>query len=236
MASAPKAAPYRIFIDGKEWKDPKARYLFSTRDLCALPKLEELREIGVESLKVEGRLKSPEYVAAVSHAYRKALDKLSEYGYKNFTENNRDCANANGNSAADLGLNAQDLEPLEVLFSRGLNTGWLDGVNHQELVDGSFSNHHGELIGTVVQVERGSVIIELERCCRATAFYSKNTAQNRNRAKPEADFIKRRSNKRIEAGKTRHEMYWEMQMGPQRSRKCVWNSVVNSICVKLAMG
>ena len=154
--------PYRIFVDGKEWKDPKARYLFSTRDLCALPKLEELREIGVESLKVEGRLKSPEYVAAVSHAYRKALDKLSEYGYKNVAGNNGDCADANGNSAADLGLNAQDLEPLEVLFSRGLNTGWLDGVNHQELVDGSFSNHHGELIGTVVQVERGSVIVELE--------------------------------------------------------------------------
>ncbi len=154
--------PYRIFVDGKEWKDPKARYLFSTRDLCALPKLEELREIGVESLKVEGRLKSPEYVAAVSHAYRKALEKLNEYGYKNITGNNKDCADANENSAADLGLNAQDLEPLEVLFSRGLNTGWLDGVNHQELVDGSFSNHHGELIGTVVQVERGSVIVELE--------------------------------------------------------------------------
>ncbi|MBR6454900.1 MAG: U32 family peptidase, partial [Fibrobacter sp.] len=128
--------PYRIFVDGKEWKDPKARYLFSTRDLCALPKLEELKEIGVESLKVEGRLKSPEYVAAVSHAYRKALEK------------NR--------------LTAQDLEPLEVLFSRGLNTGWLDGVNHQELVDGSFSNHHGEFIGTVVQVDRNGVIVELE--------------------------------------------------------------------------
>ena len=132
--------PYRIFVDGKEWNDPKARYLFSTRDLCALPKLEELREIGVESLKVEGRLKSPEYVAAVSHAYRKALDKL-------------------GNAAE---LTAQDLEPLEVLFSRGLNTGWLDGVNHQELVDGSFSNHHGEFIGTVVQVDRNGVIVELE--------------------------------------------------------------------------
>ena len=161
--------PYRIFVDGKEWKDPNARYLFSTRDLCALPKLEELREIGVESLKVEGRLKSPEYVAAVSHAYRKALEKLNEYGYKNVAENNGNCADANENSAennkncaTDLGLNAQDLEPLEVLFSRGLNTGWLDGVNHQELVDGSFSNHHGELIGTVVQVERGSVIVELE--------------------------------------------------------------------------
>ena len=142
--------PYRIFVDGKEWKDPKARYLFSTRDLCALPKLEELHKIGVESLKVEGRLKSPEYVAAVSHAYRKALEILSEKGYK---------ANDAGNEA---GLTAQDLEPLEVLFSRGLNTGWLDGVNHQELVDGSFSNHHGEFIGTVVQVDRNGVIVELE--------------------------------------------------------------------------
>ncbi len=145
--------PYRIFVDGKEWKDPKARYLFSTRDLCALPKLEELREIGVESLKVEGRLKSPEYVAAVSHAYHKALEILSEKGYKA----NAECANEN---AAEL--TAQDLEPLEVLFSRGLNTGWLDGVNHQELVDGSFSNHHGEFIGTVVQVDRNGVIVELE--------------------------------------------------------------------------
>ena len=145
--------PYRIFVDGKEWKDPKVRYLFSTRDLCALPKLEELREIGVESLKVEGRLKSPEYVAAVSHAYRKALEILSEKGYKE----NAECANGN---AAEL--TAQDLEPLEVLFSRGLNTGWLDGVNHQELVDGSFSNHHGEFIGTVVQVDRNGVIVELE--------------------------------------------------------------------------
>ncbi len=142
--------PYRIFVDGKEWKDPKARYLFSTRDLCALPKLEELKEIGVESLKVEGRLKSPEYVAAVSHAYRKALEILSEKGYK---------ANDAGNEAS---LTAQDLEPLEVLFSRGLNTGWLDGVNHQELVDGSFSNHHGEFIGTVVQVDRNGVIVELD--------------------------------------------------------------------------
>jgi Collagenase and related proteases len=152
--------PYRIFVDGKEWKDPKARYLFSTRDLCALPKLEELREIGVESLKVEGRLKSPEYVAAVSHAYRKALETLSS--------NNTSLRGAEGdeaihqNDTTDLGLTAQDLEPLEVLFSRGLNTGWLDGVNHQELVDGSFSNHHGEFIGTVVQVDRNGVIVELE--------------------------------------------------------------------------
>lgn len=128
--------PYRIFVDGKEFHDTDAQYLFSTRDLCALPQLDELAEIGVESLKVEGRLKSPEYVAAVARAYRKKLD---------------------GNY-----LEAKDLEPLEVLFSRGLIPGWLNGDNHQELVNGTFSNHHGLYLGTVVKEDRNCVYITLE--------------------------------------------------------------------------
>ena len=128
--------PYRIFVDGKEYRETDAQYLFSPHDLCALPKLDELEEIGVESLKVEGRLKSPEYVAAVARAYRKALDRIP--------------------------LEKSDMEPLEVLFSRGLRTGWLDGDNHQELVDGTFSNHHGMYLGQVVRVERGCVVVELD--------------------------------------------------------------------------
>ena len=136
--------PYRIFVDGKEYRDTDAQYLFSPHDLCALPRLGELEEIGVNSLKVEGRLKSPEYVAAVSRAYRKALDRTP--------------------------LEASDREPLEVLFSRGLRTGWLDGDNHQELVDGTFSNHHGMYLGTVVRVERGCVVVELDECLEIPAF------------------------------------------------------------------
>lgn len=128
--------PYRIFVDGKEFRDTDAQYLFSTRDLCALPKLPELEEIGVNSLKVEGRLKSPEYVAAVSRAYRKALNRIP--------------------------LDAKDMEPLEVLFSRGLTTGWLDGDNHQELVNGTFSNHHGMVLGQVVKADRGQIIVGLD--------------------------------------------------------------------------
>ncbi|WP_254917691.1 U32 family peptidase [Fibrobacter sp. UWH1] len=139
--------PYRIFVDGKEFTETDAQYLFSTRDLCALPKLEELAEIGVESLKVEGRLKSPEYVAAVTRAYRKALDNIS----------------AATSKRGDLGLESSDLEPLEVLFSRGLTTGWLDGDNHQELVNGTFSNHHGLYLGKVVKVERSSVFVTAEK-------------------------------------------------------------------------
>ena len=128
--------PYRIFVDGKEFRDTDAQFLFSPHDLCALPKLNELEEIGVDSLKVEGRLKSPEYVAAVAKAYRKALNRIP--------------------------LNGKDMEPLEVLFSRGLRTGWLDGDNHQELVDGTFSNHHGLFLGTVAKVERGSIVVGLD--------------------------------------------------------------------------
>ncbi|WP_295097858.1 U32 family peptidase [uncultured Fibrobacter sp.] len=128
--------PYRIFVDGKEYRDTDAQYLFSPHDLCALPRLGELEEIGVNSFKVEGRLKSPEYVAAVAKAYRKALNRLP--------------------------LDGKDMEPLEVLFSRGLRAGWLDGDNHQDLVDGSFSNHHGLFLGTVAKVERGQVIVGLD--------------------------------------------------------------------------
>ena len=136
--------PYRIFVDGKEFRDTDAQFLFSPHDLCALPRLGDLEEIGVDSLKVEGRLKSPEYVAAVARAYRKALDRTP--------------------------LEASDKEPLEVLFSRGLRTGWLDGDNHQELVDGTFSNHHGMYLGTVVRVERGYVIVGLDECLEIPAF------------------------------------------------------------------
>lgn len=153
--------PYRIFVDGKEYTETNAQYLFSTRDLCALPKLKELAEIGVESLKVEGRLKSPEYVAAVTRAYRKALDNLGESGKEKGERGSRLERTGARSSARDLGLESADLEPLEVLFSRGLTTGWLDGDNHQELVNGTFSNHHGMYLGKVVKVDRGSVFVEL---------------------------------------------------------------------------
>ena len=127
--------PYRIFVDGQEFCGTNATYLFSPHDLCALPILGELKGIGVESLKVEGRLKSPEYVAAVAKAYRKELDHP-------------------GN------LDGYDQEPLEVLFSRGLRTGWLEGDNHQELVDGTFSNHHGAFLGEVTKVTRESILVK----------------------------------------------------------------------------
>lgn len=50
--------------------------VFSSRDLCMIGHLREMRDAGVDSLKIEGRMKSLYYAAAVSRAYRKALDLL----------------------------------------------------------------------------------------------------------------------------------------------------------------
>ncbi|MCR5029712.1 MAG: U32 family peptidase [Fibrobacter sp.] len=126
--------PYKMFVDGKPFDLHGKRYLFSPRDLSAIDDLDKLQEIGVKSFKIEGRLKSPEYVAATTIAFREKIDKGS--------------------------VSEKNHEPLEVLFSRGLNAGWLRGVNQQTLVNGSFSNHHGMYLGKVIRVDRKSVLVE----------------------------------------------------------------------------
>lgn len=67
MCAQPCRLPYKI--------DEKTGYLLSPKDLCMADKLREIKEIGVTSIKIEGRLKRSEYVAAVSGVYRKYIDR-----------------------------------------------------------------------------------------------------------------------------------------------------------------
>lgn len=128
--------PYKLFVDGKEQKQQGYQYLFSPYDLCAIDQIKELIEIGVTSFKVEGRLKSPEYVAATAKAYRNQIDTGT--------------------------ITKEQKEALNILFSRGLSTGFLKGINHQTLVNGYFSNHHGEYLGTVIKADQSTVWIKSE--------------------------------------------------------------------------
>lgn len=64
----PCRLPYKSSINGKEG------YLLSPSEQCLITKLNDLREIGVDSLKIEGRLKQPHYVSTVVSGYRKVLD------------------------------------------------------------------------------------------------------------------------------------------------------------------
>src|SRR5208282_1566376 len=97
--------PYDLISDGKQVPLGDRRYLLSPQDLAGLEVLPELFRTGVASLKIEGRLKTPEYVANITQVYRRALDKLAAQP---------DAApEADGESRYNM----------EMAFSRGLYTG-----------------------------------------------------------------------------------------------------------------
>lgn len=71
-------------------EEQMGRHHLSPADLCTLPVLDKLVNTGVSSLKIEGRLKSPEYVAAVTGIYRKALDKIAHREKPFYTKEDMD--------------------------------------------------------------------------------------------------------------------------------------------------
>jgi putative protease len=128
--------PYELVIDGETRDLGEHRYLLSPQDLAAVDLIPDLVKAGVKSFKIEGRLKTPEYVAAVTRVYRKALDA---------TLNNQQSAIDNPPSA----ITPADRYELEMTFSRGLTTGWLAGTNHPYLTHGRFGKKRGPLLGTI---------------------------------------------------------------------------------------
>jgi putative protease len=132
--------PYELIVDGAVKELGDRRYLLSPQDLVAVTEIPELIRLGVSGFKIEGRLKSPEYVAATSQVYRKAIDAA-------LTEQ----------SAA---IDETDKYKLEMTFSRGLYSGWLHGVNHQELVQARFGKKRGPFAGSIRRVGADHVEVE----------------------------------------------------------------------------
>lgn len=71
--------PYELVVDGQVWDLGDRRYLLSPQDLAGLEVLPDLLRLGITSLKIEGRLKAPEYVAAVTRVYRQGIDRWAEH-------------------------------------------------------------------------------------------------------------------------------------------------------------
>ena len=63
-------------------EDARGTYIMNSKDLCLLPYLDEVVDSGIDSLKIEGRMKSVHYVASVVKAYRMALDACTDTSYK----------------------------------------------------------------------------------------------------------------------------------------------------------
>jgi len=134
--------PYTLVVDGEERDMGEVRYLLSPQDLAAVDVIPELVKQGVVSYKIEGRLKSPEYVAAITRVYRKAIDAAVENLPSPVTK--------------------EDRYTMEMTFSRGLSSGWLEGTNHPKLTHGKFGKKRGVYLGEVTGCERGWVEVKLE--------------------------------------------------------------------------
>ncbi len=136
--------PYDLISDGRPVPLGDRRYLLSPQDLSGLEILPELVRAGVASLKIEGRLKSPEYVASITRVYRRALDDLG----------------AAPPAAGAAGRDPRRYE-LEMSFSRGLFTGWFGGTDNQKLVHARFGKKRGVFLGEVKKIVRDGVIVNL---------------------------------------------------------------------------
>ncbi|MCU0782535.1 MAG: DUF3656 domain-containing protein [Verrucomicrobia bacterium] len=150
--------PYDLISDGKPVPLGDRKYLLSPQDLAGLELLPDLIRAGVASLKVEGRLKTPEYVANITRIYREALDRLSDE-WRVASDENHKVAASSRHSSPDTRHVRYDME---MAFSRGLYTGWLGGTNNQALVHGRFGKKRGVFLGEVKKVLRDAVIMSLE--------------------------------------------------------------------------
>ncbi|WP_372629657.1 DUF3656 domain-containing protein [Cohnella sp.] len=134
--------PYDLMVDGVQQPMGDIAYLLSPKDLAAIDIVPELIEAGVESFKIEGRLKSPEYVANVVSKYNKEIDKYFE--------------------GDETGPSKEEVRELQQSFSRGFTHGFLEGTNNKQLVEGTFPKSRGVYLGKVEKILRDAVVCKLE--------------------------------------------------------------------------
>ena len=132
--------PYSLEIDGSIVE--KDKYLLSTKDLNTLDYLDKLIDIGVNSLKIEGRMKRPEYVYLVTSIYRKAIDNYKKYGKTNIIE--------------------KDIEELKKIFNRDFTKGFIFNEENDNFVNTYRPNHMGIKIGKVIKQINNKVEIKLD--------------------------------------------------------------------------
>lgn len=132
---------YDFISDGKVVNTDK--YPLSTKDLNTLKHIGKLIDAGVDSLKIEGRMKRPEYVYMVTKIYRKAIDNYVLYHDTKVTE--------------------KDIDHLMLLFNRNFTNGFLFGESNTNFTHSYRPNHMGVVAGKVVEYKKNMVSIALER-------------------------------------------------------------------------
>ena len=144
--------PYELHNDEDESALPSdGEHLLSPRDLCTVDMLPQMVRAGVASLKIEGRMKSADYVYAVVSVYRRVLDAVLE-------------AQQEGWQVADERLKASEEQHarLSEAFSRGFTTAYLTGDRGNEIMSYGRPNNRGVFVGRVAGVRDGLVDLASE--------------------------------------------------------------------------
>ena len=128
---------YDLLINNKKVNDEQ--YLLSTKDLCSLENIGKLIDIGVDSLKIEGRMKSPNYVYLVTKLYREAIDSYLLTG--------------------QVKINLDELTNLKKIFNRNYTKGFL--FDELDIVNSYRPNHLGIEIGRVIKSQNNYIDILL---------------------------------------------------------------------------
>lgn len=135
--------PYSLMKDGNI---QEKGYLLSSKDVCTLDIIPDLIRAGVKSFKIEGRMKSKEYVGIVTSIYRKYID-LAESG-------------------KEYVVDEKDREKLMQIFNRGgFSTGYLKGKLGKDMMYTIRPNHMGILVGEVIgyNANKGHIKIKLSK-------------------------------------------------------------------------
>jgi len=122
--------PYELYQDDEKI-ELKDKYLLSLKELNSTQNLKTILESGVDSLKIEGRMKSPEYVGFVTSIYRKLIDKY----YNN----------------EEMVLTDEEIDNLKVLYNREFTKGFINNESKLNIVNPKTPNHQGIVIGEVLE-------------------------------------------------------------------------------------
>lgn len=126
------------------WEPEKVgKYLLSPRDLRLLHHIPELTEAGVNALKIEGRMKRPEYVATVTRVYREALDRYAAAPY-------------------NYEIGVEEEKQLYQIFNRDFTTGYIKGNLGAEMMSYKRPNNRGIKIGRVANADWKNGFIEVQ--------------------------------------------------------------------------
>jgi putative protease len=140
----PCRLPYNIYRDNNILNKKKNSFLLSPKDIQTIHIIPELIKSGINSFKIEGRMKSPEYVGLITNIYRKYIDLFID-------------------SPSDFTINDDDISNMLKIYNRGgFSKGYYYSKNGSNMMSTNKPNHAGIMIGRVEKILNNNIVLSIE--------------------------------------------------------------------------